>query len=415
MLDYFYKIYKERLHFSLNFYSVFLLITFIPDFVGLPPSLATNFIWAIRAITAVWIILKYFKPLYILSNSEKLFALVAGIYLMNIFVDVFWQQFPMGMGSARDLIGFALSILVAFAFRYDPVIVSDRSFYFFLISLSLGLIIAFFVAKQSPLPLIGRYEANSTVNTINYGQMGCTLSLVALYGFLNRTFKYSKLVYPLLFVLGVVSIMKAGSRSPVVVLLAVSIFYFFAKAGFFKGLALIFSAAFVFYLSLDFLVELSEAMDSSIVSRLLSAIETGETSGRDAIYENAMGHFLENPIFGNFYLIPSGVGMGGYPHNFIIEVFMTNGIIGGVPFLIMLSIAVIKSFKLLKNRHPSGWIILLLLQVILFGMFSSSLYSSQDFWALSFFILSIGNEKSILSIFKNFGIDTKNRKVYSSI
>ena len=385
----FYKIYKQRLHFSLNFYSLFLLITFIPDLVGLPPSLASNALWAMRAVAAVLIIIYYHKKLYHLNWSEQLFLFVSIVYLINVFVDVFWKHYPVGMGQSKDFIGLFLSILVALAFRWDKSFVTNKSYFFFLASLGLGLFVAFFLAKQSPLPLIGRYDANSTVNTINYGQMGCALSLVAIYGFLNRPFKYGKIVYVFLFLLGIVSIMKAGSRSPVVVLLAVSVFYFFAKSGLLKGLIWVGFATLIFYSSIGFLVELSEAVGSGIVTRILSAIETGETSGSNYIYANAIRHFMDSPIWGSYYLIPTGIGKGGYPHNFFIEAFMTTGLIGGIPFVIMVIITVVKSFNLLKTKHSSSWVILLFLQIVVYGMFSSSLYSSQDFWALSFFILSI--------------------------
>lgn len=385
----FYKTYKEQYHFSLNFYALFLLVTFIPDIMGLPPTLINYGFWAIKAATAFWVIIRFRKKIYELQGTEKLFVFIALVYFINIFIDVFWQYFPVGIGNPIDLLGYFLSILIAFAFRYDPAFCSNRSYYFFLKSLGVGLVIAFFLAKESPFPLVGRYDANSTINTINYGQMGCALSLAALYGFLNRPFKYSKLVYSLLFLLGIVSIMKAGSRSPVVVLACVSIFYFFARSGFVKGLIIVSATALLFYFSLGFLVELSEAVGSGIVTRLLSAIETGETSGRDAIYANAIGHFLDSPIFGNFYLIPAGIAKGYYPHNFFIEAFMTTGLVGGLPFTVMVALSVIKAFKLLRQKHPSGWIILLFLQTLIYGMFSSSLYSSQDFWALSLFILSL--------------------------
>ena len=384
-----YKIYKEKLHFSLNFYSIFLLVTFIPDILGLPASLITYGLWAIKSYTAFWLVYKYGKKLYDLNFNEKLFVFVATIYFINIFIDLFWQYFPIGIGNPIDLLGFFLSILIAFAFRYDPIFCSKKSFYIFLITLSLGLFIAFFIAKESPEPYVGRYDANSTVNTINYGQMGCALCLVVIYGFLNMPFKYSKTIYSFLFLLGILSIMKAGSRSPIVVLAFVSIFYFFANSGFVKGLIFIGVSAVVLYFSTGFLIELSEAVGSGIVTRIISAVETGETSGRDAIYINAIGHFLDSPIFGDYYLISSGLAKGYYPHNFIIEAFMTTGIVGGIPFVIMIIITLIRSFRLLKSKHMSGWIVLLYLQILIFGMFSSSLYSSQDFWALSFFILSM--------------------------
>ncbi|MGJ8716015.1 MAG: O-antigen ligase family protein [Maribacter stanieri] len=389
-----YRVYKNKFHFSLNFYSIFLLVTFIPDIIGISPGLITNVLWAAKSATAVWIIVLYHKKIFILSWVEQLFIFVSSVYFINLFIDIFWQNYPINMGSSRDLISFVLSILIALSFRYDKAFVSRNSYFFFLISLSVGLFIAFFLSKSSPPPLVGRFDANSTVNSINYGQMGCSLSIISLYGLLNYPFKFSKIIYPALFLLGVISIMKAGSRSPVVVLSLVIIFYFFAKSGFVKGFILVSSSAIVLFFSIDFLIELSEAIGSGIVTRLLSAVETGETSGRDLIYANAIKHFMDSPFFGNYYLIPSGVGDGGYPHNFFIEAFMTTGVFGGIPFVVMVIIALIKSFTILKIRHKSGWIVLLFVQIMVYGMFSSSLYSSQDFWALSFFILSINFSRS---------------------
>ncbi|MGB7395760.1 MAG: hypothetical protein WA913_15340, partial [Pricia sp.] len=175
----FYRTYKNKYHFSLNFYSLFLLVTFIPDIVGVPQSLVKYGFWALKAAAAFWIIRKYRKEVYDLRGEEKLFLFVAFVYFVNIFIDVFMQKLPMGMGSVIDFFGFALSILIAFSFRYDPGFTSNRSYFFFLLTLSVGLFIAFFMAREAPLPLVGRFDANSTVNSINYGQMGCALSLVA--------------------------------------------------------------------------------------------------------------------------------------------------------------------------------------------------------------------------------------------
>ena len=398
-----YKIYKNKVHFPLNFYGIFLLVTFIPDIIGLPSSLITNGLWLLKVLLCSWIIFKHHKKIYQLNWQEKLYIFVAFVYFLNIFIDVFWSTYPMAFGKPMDLFVFFLSILIALSFRFDPAFYSNPSFQIFLFTLSLGLFIAFFLAKESPPPLVGRYDANSVVNSINYGQMGCSLSIIALYGYFNKPFKYSKVIYPFLFILGIVSIMKAGSRSPVVVLILVSTFYFFAKSGFMKGLLVISGTSLLLWFSLGFIIEIAEALGSSIVTRLISAAETGETSGRDAIYANAISLFEKNPLFGHYYLISSGVGKGGYPHNFFIEAFMTTGLVGGVPFVGIIILAVYKSFKFLKLGHTSGWIILLFLQVLVYGMFSSSLYSSQDFWALCFFIISmpasiLNNKRKFLKI-----------------
>lgn len=408
----FYNTYKRKYHFSLNFYSLFLLITFIPDLIGMSASIFTNGIWLLKAIGAVWLVYRFIPGIYILRWEEKLFLFVVFIYFLNMCIDIFLQSYPIGIGSPIDLIGFVLSILVALSFRYDYSFSSHNSFYFFVITLSLGLIIAFFLAEPSPAPLIGRFQANSTVNTINYGKMGCALSITAIYGYMNFTFKYSKILYPVLFILGVLSIMRAGSRSPVAILLAVIVLYFLARSNFIKGLLVTCIALLIIWLSLDVLIELSNAIGSDISIRLLSAVENGDTSGRDKIYSNVLNHIKESPFLGEFYLIPSGIGKGYYPHNYFLEVFMTTGLLGGIPFVAMVILSLKKSYQLLRYKHPAGWIVLLFLQVFIHGMFSSALYSAQDFWGLCFFVLSIN------VVFKKKMIEESNdmnfNKIYKS-
>ena len=145
----------------------------------------------------------------------------------------------------------------------------------------------------------------------------------------------------------------------------------------------------VLWFSLDFIVELGVFFDSSLAERVVHAVVEKETSGRNAIYANAIDLIKNSPVFGDYYLIPSGAGKGLYPHNFFLEAFLTNGLIGGVAFVVMVLIAVYKSWEFLRSKREVGWMVLLFLQLLVFGMISSPLYSSQDFWALCLFVLSI--------------------------
>tara|TARA_R110000764_G_scaffold126511_1_gene214121 strand:- start:7346 stop:8479 length:1134 start_codon:yes stop_codon:yes gene_type:complete len=366
-----------------------LLVTFIPDFTGLSSSLFTNGIWLVRAIMAFWLIDKSKMKVFILRWEEKLFLLVAFIYFLNISIDVFLQNYPIGIGNPIDLIGFFLSILVAFSFRYDYSFTSRSSYFYFLITLSIGLVLAFFLSEPSPPPLVGRYDANSTVNTINYGKSGCALAIVAIYGIINFRFKYSKIIYIVLLLLGIISIMRAGTRSPVVILIVVVAFYFLSKYSFIKGFIVVCCTSLVLWFSMGVIIQLSEMIGSDIVTRLLASIESGDTSGRDEIYLNVINHIKDSPVFGSFYLISSGLGKGFYPHNFFLEAFMTTGFFGGIPFVFMVTLSIIRSFQILRQKHIAGWIVLLFLQALLNGMFSSTLYSAEDFWGLCFLVLSI--------------------------
>ena len=381
--------YLEKYHVSLNFFSIFLLVTFIPDIIGIGTGIVTNGLWAVKGFLAILVILNYKEKIYTLKLEEKLFVFIVVIYFLNIFADVFLEYDLKGYGSVMDLISFVVSIIIAFSFRYNPLFASDKSFKFFVYSLALGLLIAFFMATPSPKPLIGRFDANSVVNTINYGQMSGTLCIISIYGYFNKKFKWSKAIFIAFFCLGILSIMRAGSRSPIVILALVGVFYAFSKLGVVKGALILLIVALTLWLSLEFFVEIGEYFDSGLAKRLVNTAEKQDTSGRDKIYTNVIGIIKDSPVLGSFYVIPSGIAQSSYPHNFFLEIFMATGLIGGIPFVIMTVFNIYKSFKYLKENHKASWLILLFLQLQIYGMFSSSLFSSQDYWALSLFMLSL--------------------------
>ncbi|MBA3285875.1 MAG: O-antigen ligase family protein [Nitrosopumilus sp.] len=122
-------------------------------------------------------------------------------------------------------------------------------------------------------------------------------------------------------------------------------------------------------------------------------IEEGESSGRDQIYKHTLNIINESPIFGAYYVIPYGLQQGSYPHNFFLEAFLATGVVGGVLYVCLVFYSIYKCYNLIKQDHGSSWILLLYLQMICFGMFSTGLYSSQDFWILLFFVFSINLTK----------------------
>ena len=196
-------------------------------------------------------------------------------------------------------------------------------------------------------------------------------------------------MFALTFVVGLLSIAKAGSRSPVVVLALVSIFYMIARLGKVKGLLILSTVVGLILINIKAIIGLLSSLGSSLAIRLTSMIQEGETSGRDVIYSNTLSIIQESPIFGSYYLIPKGIGAGGYPHNYFLEVFMATGIVGGSIFLALVLYSVYQSYSLIKSRHFSSWIVVLYLQILVYGMFSTGLYTSQDFWILLFYIGSL--------------------------
>lgn len=381
----------------MNFYSLFLLVTYIPDIVGIDSLLIRNLFWLLRLMLACWILFHEQQKAFHFNAVQKLYLVVCLIYIVNIFIDVYLDpnDFVMGRTDGKmDLLGFILNIILALTFRYDETFDSKNSFNFFWISLAIGLVLAFHFARLTPRFLLfdedtTRYDANSTVNTIGYGQCGCAMCLVAVYGILT----HKKLTYKLIFLgilaLGFMSIIKAGSRSPVVVFILVIAFYLISRLGKIKGFILFASFITLFILFINPIQDLLHAMGSNIGDRLTDMVVNRDTSGREDIWKNVIGIIAKSPIFGAYYIVPSGEGGGMYPHNFYLEVFMATGFFGGVPFLILIFYTISKTYNLLRLQHSSTWILLLYLQTIIFGFFSTGLYSSQECWILIFLILTI--------------------------
>jgi glycosyltransferase involved in cell wall biosynthesis len=65
-----FKTYKEKLHFSVNFYSVFLLINFIPDFLGISGNIIKYGYWGIKLLLAWWIINKSKRSFFHFTRTE---------------------------------------------------------------------------------------------------------------------------------------------------------------------------------------------------------------------------------------------------------------------------------------------------------------------------------------------------------
>ncbi|MEO6221494.1 MAG: O-antigen ligase family protein [Ginsengibacter sp.] len=389
----------------MNFYSLFLLVTFIPDFLNIDNTLIKNGYWVCKILLAWWVLFKEQRTAFHFNGEQKFFLFVCFIYALNIYIDVFLAPLPKVLShttGSMDFIIFCVGILLTLTFRYDGTFDSDRSFRFFWISLSIALILAFHFARLTPRLLLFdesslRYDANSTVNTINYGQAGCALCLISIYGFIFQKKRFLKFLCFATMLLGFLSIAKAGSRSPVVVFACVVIFYFIARLGKFKGILVFSMAALLVFLFLNQILELLKLMGSNIGDRLVNIVAEQDTSGRDAIWSNVVDIIKNSPVFGAYYLVPSGIGVGMYPHNFYLEAFMTTGVIGGIPFMILVFITVAKSYKLLKIEHQTSWIVLLYLQILVFGFFSTSLYSSQDCWILMFFILTIKTPSNFIN------------------
>lgn len=122
----------------------------------------------------------------------------------------------------------------------------------------------------------------------------------------------------------------------------------------------------------------TEYLGNAIFTRTINTfdrIEVG-TEGRILIYKSSLDQFFNYPIFGNGL---NNKVTNYYPHNMFLEVMITTGIIGFLPF-VMFIIAIFAKMKLiLKKKRCSFWICVVFLQSFTSAMFSGGIYAAAWF------------------------------------
>jgi hypothetical protein len=112
-----------------------------------------------------------------------------------------------------------------------------------------------------------------------------------------------------------------------------------------------------------------------ILNRFLNYEADQSSSIRKAILSDAMEQFASSPIFGSHFLVFKSKF---YSHNIIIDILLSNGVIG---MLILLPIFVIFFTLLIKNQFKSI-VLLIILFLFLCANTSGSVYNSNEFWII---------------------------------
>lgn len=131
-----------------------------------------------------------------------------------------------------------------------------------------------------------------------------------------------------------------------------------------------------------------------IIDRFM-AIQDDGGSGRfgddNSLYYLAIQQIKESPLIGSYFrVLSSSVGhYGSYPHNFILELLMTFGLVFTIPFLWLLLIATKNSKTLLYTKHPMGVFGLIFIYIYLSHLTSHSIIFDAQVWCSLALMLSV--------------------------
>jgi O-antigen ligase len=114
------------------------------------------------------------------------------------------------------------------------------------------------------------------------------------------------------------------------------------------------------------------------------------SEGRAFRFNEGLELISSNLAFGYGLELPNG----GYPHNLIIESFLSLGIVGGFLFTYIYLYGIFRAVRLIKlNGHVNEIFSYFYIQRCVMALSSGNLYASSIFWYLLFYVLSRSIER----------------------
>ena len=188
-------------------------------------------------------------------------------------------------------------------------------------------------------------------------------------------------------------------RGPILwTLVTLFLYYYFKNKSIAKFLLISLVIGCVIYMNFDFfLTSLAELAPKS-AERIMATIFEGDTAHRfDIEEENESGYiiginqFLTSPMWGSYFrlITNSPIFRGHYPHNIFIEVLITMGILGFLPFLILLRKSFLCMKAMLNNKYTSNYeaFAIFFLTILFHRMTTGSIVLDIQFW--TFFYITL--------------------------
>lgn len=239
----------------------------------------------------------------------------------------------------------------------------------------------------------GRIQADERLGVIQYGHLGLTAVIMGIVMLLKRKESLLFLIIsPLLLLIGLLSILMAGTRSAMVGLFIIIIFFSVTRM---KTKSIIFFAIVfgVLVLLSPTILSFSDSLGSNSAARMLSFLTEGgdQSSGRTGIWLYALGKLLASPLVGVSCFISANEFGNYFLHNSFIEVAYAMGFVGLIPFLIIHAFALKTSYKIFKQNNIDYLCFsMLYIQYFVYTLFSESIVRLPEYWYFLAMVICIG-------------------------
>jgi len=211
----------------------------------------------------------------------------------------------------------------------------------------------------------------------------CFFCNLWLMGRLTKSKWISYILFVIISVYCLIIIILIGQRGPILFIITTTMFYFFCKyATSARKIILYIFMAVVMLIAGAFAV----SYVSSDTAERFEEIEEDSGSGRfgddDSEYFLAWNQIQEGPLLGSYFRTTAVGRYGDYPHNVILELFMTFGLIFTLPMLyLFFKIVKISFYQIRKNTDVTLYC-LVFIYVLSCFMTSGTIALNFFFWLL---------------------------------
>jgi hypothetical protein len=204
-----------------------------------------------------------------------------------------------------------------------------------------------------------------------------------------------------LIVSGVVIMLICGTRGALLwCVVNIMICYFIKIKKVRKKMIMVGTVALIFIVAIDPVVSFLKDVTPRTAERIENTIKEGDTDARfdldnpnNSTFLIGLENFSRSPIVGNYFRMEtkSPYFVGHYPHNVFIEILMTMGVVGFIPFMVLLYKAYRKCRYVFLRGHTSGQLACLILFLCQFLMHQTSgtIVFDHSFWLFFYILCSI--------------------------
>lgn len=263
--------------------------------------------------------------------------------------------------------------------KIDLSIVSKVFLFTLIVMLSLNLVYAAITPYKIQITYI------FTMYYISYGHLGTSLALISLFYILFKPKQFSPYITYYGLILGIITVIIAGARSPFLAIMVVVPYLLILKRSF-KLISVFLLLLLLAVVGIYFFGK-SDEYHLMFVDRTYLWLFEGDNSLRTPLFERSIEIFEANPIIGGRTHYEDGM----YPHNIFLELLMATGVIGFIIYFLKF-IPTFKNLRLFSTKSSNLYYLLfftLFIQYFVLVFTSYTLYSVPEFLYFSSIIIGI--------------------------